>query len=119
MKLRFIGAFIVMATALVLCGAEHDVKRSVEHRVTDVSAFVPTDQVIVRVVLAEFARGDRKASEYFLTLTPTKDGVVHVFLKHESHPADEGSWRGDACGRCLITEFDLSTGRLAPFRGFR
>lgn len=56
-----------------------------------------------------------KAGEFFAVVSPGKEGLLEVSLKHQSHPDDSHSL-GDQCGRRRTAFYDPKTGKILRFQ---
>lgn len=106
-------------SALSAAAPARDEKQVALPRLTQIDAFPDEYRAAVRVVIAALSAAGAKPDEYFAIITPTKEGPLEVFLKHQSHPVDNSHWLGDACGRCLVTSYDPKTGKVSRFQGIR
>jgi hypothetical protein len=81
-------------------------------------AFPEEYRAAVRAVAAAMSATGREPGEYTAEVSPTAEGLLEVYARHDSHPAG-GSWRGDPCGRCCVARYDSSTGAVPRVLGIR
>jgi hypothetical protein len=87
-------------------------------RLMQVEDFPDEYRAAVRAVAAAMAAGGREPSEYTAEVSPTAEGLLEVYARHDSHPPG-GSWRGDPCGRCCVARYDPKTGAVSRVLGIR
>jgi hypothetical protein len=87
-------------------------------RLVQVEAFPDEHREAVRAVAAAMAARGREPGEYTAEVSPTADGLLEVYARHDSHPAG-GRWKGDRCGRCCVARYDPKTGAVSRVLGIR
>ena len=116
----FYLALLMFATAAMSIAAPASEKQEVAlPRLTQVDAFPEKYRDAVRTVIAALSADGGKPSEYFAKFSRERDGIWEFILKHQSHPADDSQWRGDACSRCRIAFCDPKSGKFMKFQGIR
>jgi hypothetical protein len=91
-----------------------------EARLTDTNAFPAELHEAIAAVNSAFASQGGKAKEYFASVSRGSNGLIAVYLRHESHdPEKYRGWRGDGCGKCRTTTYDPRTKKVGKFDGIR
>jgi hypothetical protein len=117
---KFYFSLLMLATVVVSVAAPaSEEKKPAVPRLTQVDAFPEKYRDAVRAISAALSADGGKPSEYFAEFSAEKDGIWEFYLKHQSHPADDSGWRGDACSRCRIAFYNSKTGKILRFQGIR
>jgi len=119
MKTFYFVILMFAATAALIAAPASEEKKITLPRLTQADAFPERYREAVRAVIAALSANGGKPSEYFAEVLPSDEGQLKLYLKHQSHPADDSGWRGDACSRCLIAFYDFKTGKFLRFQGIR
>jgi hypothetical protein len=119
MKTFYFTLLMFATTAVLTATPATEEKKIALPRLTQVDAFPDQYRDAVRAVIAALSADGITPSEYFAQVSLTKEGMLEFYLKHQSHPADDSGWRGDACGRCRTTSYDLKTGKVSKIYGIR
>jgi hypothetical protein len=119
MKPLYLALLLLAAATVLIAAPAADAKKIALPRLTQVDAFPEKYRDAVRAISAALSAGGGKPSEYFAELSVEKEGILEFYLKHQSHPADDSGWKGDACGRCRMAFYDSKAGRFLKFQGIR
>jgi hypothetical protein len=96
-----------------------DEKKGESRLLTQVDSFPEELREALRVVSAFLAARGEHPEEYYAWVSREKDGLWEISLRHQSHPVEKSSWRGDACSRCRIAFYDPKTGKVLRLQGIR
>ncbi len=119
MKPFYLALLMLVTTAISIAATASEKKEVALPRLTQVDAFPEKYRDAVRAVIAALSADDGKPSEYFAKFSRERDGIWEFTLKHQSHPAEDSQWRGDACIRCRIAFCDPKSGRVLKLQGIR
>ena len=96
--------------------------RIVEHqtsRLAQADTFPEEHRAAVRAAAAAMTAEGYDVNEYAAEVESSGRGL-EVHLQHDDHAAAAArSWRGDACGRCRVVEYDPRTGAVSRVLGIR
>jgi len=117
--LIFQFVLLVAITTVSLAAPLKNDKAITLTRLNEVDAFPEQYRKAVCAVSAALLTDGAKPSEYFAEISPQKDGLLKIYLRHQSHSTDRPGELGDACNRCRSATFDSKTGKASKISGIR
>jgi hypothetical protein len=118
MKTFYMALLMFAATTALVAVPAAEEKKSVLPRLTQIDAFPESSRDAVLAVIAALTAEGTKASEFFAVVSPGKEGLIEVSLKHQRHP-DDSRWLGDECKRCRTAFYDPKSGKVLRFQFVR